>query len=142
MKDLLVLISNISYKLTFGSAVFALLKLHGIYIIGIHTCEHTCITWLHSRPDFNANLKLNNARTAEPNVNSHGIFEIKTRRSFISAHNIQGVPFKKVEVDYIFQFCDAFLFSLITLKDSIDKTLQLLYIFFFASQITKALGSG
>ena len=48
---------------------------------------------------------------------------------------------KKVVVDFIFQFSNAFLFSLITLNDSIDKTLQLLYKVFFATQITKALGS-
>ena len=44
---------------------------------------------------FNATLNLNNAKTAEPNVNSYGIFEIRIRRSFIFAPNIQGVLFKK-----------------------------------------------
>ena len=68
---------------------------------------------------------------AEPNVNLYGIFEIRTRRTFILEHNIQGVPFKKVEVAYILQFYDAFMFPLITSKDSIDKTLQLLYTVFF-----------
>ena len=68
LEELLFLISNIPYKLTFGSYVLASFKFK--VAMNLHYGEAYTRPWLHSMPDFNATLNLNNAKkTAESNVN-------------------------------------------------------------------------
>ncbi len=70
------------------------------------------------------------SKMADANVVNIYIFVIRKKRSFILSQNIQGVPFKKVEVVYVSPFSDAILFFLILSKENIEKNCQVLYLQF------------
>ena len=74
-----------------------------------------------------------------PNIINIYIFKIRKKRSFVVAHNIQEVKFKKIEVAYIFPFFECDIFLLIISKDNMEKKLQFLYKTFFS--IFKSKGS-